>query len=159
MQCPYCHQLESRVVDSRLAAAGTVTVRRPLRAGDVIDLHLPVEPRLTVADPRIDAVRGCVAVERGPEVLCLESLDLAAATDGRDDVADVRLHTAEPPRVEHGRVVASVTIGDPEERSWPYGAQESAPAPSRRYDVELVPYHDWANRGPGTMRVWLPTTP
>jgi transcriptional repressor NrdR len=28
MQCPYCHQLESRVVDSRLAAAGTVTWRR-----------------------------------------------------------------------------------------------------------------------------------
>lgn len=28
MQCPYCHQLDSRVVDSRLAAAGTVTWRR-----------------------------------------------------------------------------------------------------------------------------------
>lgn len=28
MQCPYCHQLESRVVDSRLAGAGTVTWRR-----------------------------------------------------------------------------------------------------------------------------------
>lgn len=28
MQCPYCHQLESRVVDSRLAAGGTATWRR-----------------------------------------------------------------------------------------------------------------------------------
>ena len=28
MQCPYCRQLESRVVDSRLAAGGTVTWRR-----------------------------------------------------------------------------------------------------------------------------------
>lgn len=28
MQCPYCGTLESRVVDSRLAAAGTVTWRR-----------------------------------------------------------------------------------------------------------------------------------
>jgi transcriptional repressor NrdR len=28
MQCPYCRQLESRVIDSRLAAAGTVTWRR-----------------------------------------------------------------------------------------------------------------------------------
>jgi transcriptional repressor NrdR len=28
MQCPYCHQLDSRVVDSRLAAGGTVTWRR-----------------------------------------------------------------------------------------------------------------------------------
>jgi transcriptional repressor NrdR len=28
MQCPYCHQLDSRVVDSRLAGGGTVTWRR-----------------------------------------------------------------------------------------------------------------------------------
>jgi transcriptional repressor NrdR len=28
MQCPYCRQMESRVVDSRLAGGGTVTWRR-----------------------------------------------------------------------------------------------------------------------------------
>lgn len=32
--------------------------------------------RMTVADPRVDAVRGCVAVERGPLVYCLEEADL-----------------------------------------------------------------------------------
>src|SRR5699024_12581748 len=36
----------------------------------------PVQPRTTTADPRIDAVRGTLAVERGPLVLCLESVDL-----------------------------------------------------------------------------------
>jgi hypothetical protein len=25
-------------------------------------------------------------------------------------------------------------------------------------EVPLVPYHDWANRGPSTMRVWLPVS-
>jgi uncharacterized protein len=25
-------------------------------------------------------------------------------------------------------------------------------------EVPLVEYHAWANRGPSTMRVWLPTT-
>ncbi|MGV2903396.1 hypothetical protein ACNPM4_17135, partial [Microbacterium sp. AGC62] len=24
-------------------------------------------------------------------------------------------------------------------------------------DALLVPYHDWAQRGPSTMRVWIPT--
>ncbi|WP_346335416.1 hypothetical protein [Microbacterium testaceum] len=24
--------------------------------------------------------------------------------------------------------------------------------------VALVPYHDWGNRGPSTMRVWIPTS-
>ena len=28
MQCPYCHQIESRVVDSRVASGATVTWRR-----------------------------------------------------------------------------------------------------------------------------------
>ncbi len=85
---------------------GTVRVRRAFRVGDVVELRLPVTPRFTAPDPRIDAVRGCLAVERGPEVLCLESVDLAAASGGRvDDIAGVRLDPAAAPRDEDGVVV------------------------------------------------------
>ena len=38
-------------------------------------LTLPGRPRLTTADPRVDAARGCVAIERGPLVYCVESAD------------------------------------------------------------------------------------
>ena len=36
-----------------------------------------------------------------------------------------------------------------------------AEPPSRRRAVELtaIPYHLWANRGPSTMRVFVPVTP
>ena len=92
----------ARRAGRRGTAASTGTrfaVRRAFRAGDVVELHLPVAPRFTAADPRIDAVRGCLAVERGPEVLCLESVDLAAASGGRvDDIAAVRLDPAVAPR-------------------------------------------------------------
>ena len=37
--------------------------------------------RVTEPDPRIDAVRGCVAIERGPIVYCVETADLPAGTD------------------------------------------------------------------------------
>ena len=40
-------------------------------------------PRLTVPDPRIDAVRGCVAIERGPLVYCIETADLPAGRRAR----------------------------------------------------------------------------
>ncbi|GAA3339069.1 hypothetical protein GCM10020358_21460 [Amorphoplanes nipponensis] len=60
----------------RAAAPGWVRVERRFRAGETVVLDLPVGPRLTEPDPRIDAVRGCVAVERGPVVLCAESVDL-----------------------------------------------------------------------------------
>ena len=55
-------------------------------------------PRFTVADPRVDAVRGCVAVERGPEVLCLESVD----TPRNVHVDLVRVDDTVAPREEDG---------------------------------------------------------
>ena len=50
-------------------------IRRHWQPGDELVLELPLPVRLTTADPRIDAVRGCVAVERGPLVYCLEEAD------------------------------------------------------------------------------------
>jgi DUF1680 family protein len=140
------------------AEPGTVQVRRAFRAGDVVELHLPVTPRFTAADPRIDAVRGCLAVERGPEVLCLESVDLAAASGGRvDDIAGVRLDPAAAPRDVDGTVVVRLRRSAQHSRPWPYGGPaEDGADHGEVFDVPLVPYHDWAERGPSTMRVWLP---
>jgi DUF1680 family protein len=39
---------------------------------------------------------------------------------------------------------------------WPYGAPDAA-AEGDGILIPLVPYHSWANRGPSTMRVWIPT--
>lgn len=116
------------------AAPGTVEVRRSFRAGDVVELTLPLIARVTSPDPRVDAVRGSVVVERGPEVLALESVDFG------------------------GDVVDAVVAGDPVDS----GGQVRMPLRHRSSgditDAVLVPYHDWAQRGPSTMRVWLPTS-
>lgn len=137
-------------------APGTVEVRRAFRAGDVVELHLPVTPRFTAADPRIDAVRGCLAVERGPEVLCLESVDLAATSAGRfDDIAGVRIDPAVPPREVDGAVVVRLRRSSGPAHPWPYGGPDAGEE-GEVLDVPLVAYHEWAQRGPSTMRVWLP---
>jgi DUF1680 family protein len=138
---------------------GSVTLRRDWRAGDVVTLDLPLDPRLTAADPRIDAVRGCLAVERGPQVLCLESADLSGLPEAAGDVGNVRLDATAPIRHVDGRTLVTVSLLRRVDDSWPYGAPtgpETTEAPAR-VQVPLTPYHDWANRGPGTMRVWLPT--
>ena len=44
-------------------------------------LTLEMPPRVTAPDDRIDAVRGCVALERGPLVYCVESADLPPGTE------------------------------------------------------------------------------
>ncbi|WP_426592174.1 glycoside hydrolase family 127 protein [Cellulomonas sp. McL0617] len=136
------------------AAVGTVSVGRRFAAGDVVELTLPVGPRLSVADPRIDAVRGCAAVEQGPLVLCVESVDLVES-DVAADVADLRLDPTGPLRFVDGRVVATVGLERSAVDAWPYAADERTAA-GRTAEVPLVEYHDWANRGPSTMRVWIP---
>jgi DUF1680 family protein len=142
---------------SRPAPPGSLELRRSFRAGDVLELQLPMTPRMSAADPRIDAVRASLVVERGPEVFCLESVDLADATQGRiTDVADVRLDPASPPRFVDGVVVVSVLASSTPDRAWPYGQQRTDQTDGDAFDVPLMPYHQWAERGPSTMRVWLP---
>lgn len=119
------------------------------RAGQTVLLDLPVRPRWTVADPRMDAVRGQAAVEAGPLVYALESTDLGA------DVAAVRVTDDAPRRDPDGRVVIRARVDSIPSHDWPYGTADVS-EPGELRDVALVPYHVWGNRGPSTMRVWLP---
>ncbi|BEP13692.1 glycoside hydrolase family 127 protein [Acidothermaceae bacterium B102] len=138
-----------------LVGPGTVTVTRDFKVGDRVELTLPMAPRLVEPDPRIDAVRGCVAVERGPEVLCLESTDLDLDAGS---LSDLRIDPAVAPRDVEGRVVVQLLVADDEPTDWPYSADgPHAPRDVLAIEATLIPYHDWANRGPSTMRVWLPT--
>ncbi|HUM71360.1 MAG TPA: glycoside hydrolase family 127 protein, partial [Chloroflexota bacterium] len=54
---------------------GYLTVSRSWQVGDVVTLHLYMEPVFIAAHHRIDALRGCVALQRGPLVYCFESHD------------------------------------------------------------------------------------
>lgn len=130
----------------------TVTVRRVFATGDRIVLEVPVHARITVPDPRIDAVRGTVAVERGPLVYALESLE--AGVDVRDVVVPAG---AEP--VDHGADDVRLPVRTravPDPVGLPYGAGTDPLSVDGPREVRLVPYATWGNRGPSTMRVFLP---
>jgi DUF1680 family protein len=128
-------------------------VTRTFAEGDVVELVLPMAPRWTWPDHRIDDLRGTVAVERGPLVLCAESVDLPADSD----LLDLEVDTSQTPEGdEDGAVVLLATrleSGD----AWPYARQpQPGPAASTPGAARLIPYNRWAERGPSTMRVWLP---
>ncbi|UNX54455.1 glycoside hydrolase family 127 protein [Georgenia sp. TF02-10] len=136
----------------RPAQAPAFVHRGVMAAGTVIEVVIAMESRWTYPDPRVDAVRGCVAVERGPLVMCAESVD----QPGGADVATLQVDTTAPLRVEDGTVVVTGwTVEMPENAGSAYSA---APAKLERHgqDVRLTPYHRWGNRGPSTMRIWLP---
>lgn len=139
-------------LDGVLVEGAVARVRRTFADGDEVRLTLPVGPRVVAADDRVDAVRGTVAVERGPVVLCVESTDLP---DGLQ-VDEVRLDPTAPVEAAGAGAVARGARVALVERPWPY--DDASPAPAQApLDVVLTPYHGWANRGPSTMRVWLPT--
>ncbi|WP_291761476.1 beta-L-arabinofuranosidase domain-containing protein [Cellulomonas sp. 73-145] len=139
--------------DGPLGADGgrSVSVVRVLQAGDELTLRLDVSPRLTWPDRRIDAVRGCVAVEAGPLVLCAEQTDVPAGIDLADLVVDASV----APVRRDGRVTVAATAIPPAERTWPYDGTQAGDQ-GERLDLPLIAYHRWAEREPGEMRVWLP---
>jgi uncharacterized protein len=138
--------LETRNGRNR-APVGTVVVYRTFEVGEELRLELPMRPRFTAPDPRIDAVRGCVAVERGPLVYCAEST--------REDLDTVRVDPFTAPVDGPGGVVVRARFDAPAGLPWPYGSGSVGAGPYTPYT--LVPYHRWARGGPSTMRVWLPS--
>ncbi|MGO4595044.1 glycoside hydrolase family 127 protein [Leifsonia sp. 2TAF2] len=132
-------------------ADGYARVRNRFAPGSRIDVELPLEARLTHPDPRIDALRGTVAVELGPLVLCVESTDLPAGVD----VGRVRIDTDAPLQTTDDGASVRLQIAPQRESSWPYGDHPVAEA-GTEITARLIPYHRWANRGPSTMRVFLP---
>jgi DUF1680 family protein len=131
----------------------TEVLRVPFAAGDVVVLDLPMEPRRTYPHPQIDAVRGTVAVERGPLVLCVEDVDLPAGYT----VDDIELDPRQGLRVDAmGRTVVHARLRPQSHAAWPYSDSDTTLA-AGSVDVAMVPYFRWGNRGPATMRVWIPT--
>ncbi|MFI6484590.1 glycoside hydrolase family 127 protein [Nonomuraea sp. NPDC050663] len=110
---------------------------RHWKAGDRVELDLGTAIRITEPDRRADALRGCVAVERGPLVYCLEGIDAPAeleelAWDGDRAPSEVPRPDLEPEMIGIDVPVAGgLTAG-------------------------AIPYYAWANRGAGSMRVWIP---
>jgi uncharacterized protein len=137
-----------------------VDVTRAFGVGDEVRLELPIAPRWVQADPRVDAVRGTLAVERGPVVLCVESVDLP----GDVEVDVVRVDPKSPLMERDGHVLVNGELRGDASDPWPYrtvGTATAGAATARagqEVEIPLVPYHSWANRGPSTMRVWIPTT-
>jgi hypothetical protein len=142
----------------RVVGAGYAQLSGSWRPGEaaVLELELPV--RVTEPDPRVDAVRGCVAVERGPLVYCLESADLPPGTQLEELRWDLRREPAAVLRPDLGDGFVGVTV--PVVRGPAAGAAPADPSPAGDGAAGLsagaVPYFAWANRGAEAMRVWIP---
>ncbi len=122
-------------------AGGYARLTRRWRVGDRVVLRLSMPIRLTAAHSRVDAVRGCRVIERGPLVYAVEQVDVP-------DLAVDDLHLAGTDLVAERRgdlLGGCVTIT---------GTGVSVAGAMSQFTA--IPYCLWANREVGAMRVWLP---
>ncbi|MCS6551990.1 glycoside hydrolase family 127 protein [Curtobacterium flaccumfaciens pv. flaccumfaciens] len=166
-------------------AAGTLhVVEREWSAGDTVELVFDTTPHRYVADARIDAARGQVAIERGPLVYAVEQADQQGFTvddltvdadapiteERRDDLLDgvVALRIPGHAPAEHvqpawpyqrldrpGGATTARNATSVDDVAGPQGATTGLQA-GRDVTAIAVPYYAWANRGAAPMRVWLP---
>ncbi len=134
---------------------GYAEVRRDWSGGTTVTLDLPMPGRVVRPHPRIDAVRGCVAVTRGPLVYCLEQADLPEGVTLEDVRVDpaARLAEGQLPDVPVTLTARGSVEVPASDELYP---GEPAPAAGERVELTAIPYFLWGNRAPGPMRVWIP---
>jgi DUF1680 family protein len=149
----WCRSATIAVGDGEPQAVATgarsVQLDRAWRAGETVILDLAMPVRITEPDRRVDAIRGTLAIERGPLVYCLETADLPPGVELEDVVIEASVEPEPVHRPDLGtaviglRVPAFVRRGD--------GRSGDEPI-----EVGAIPYYLWANRGVEAMRVWVP---
>jgi uncharacterized protein len=142
---------------------GIASLTRVWTPGERLMLDFALPARVTHPDPRIDSLRGTVAIERGPLVYCVEQTDLPKSGD-LDSLrvpvgAQVQLAPVRPSGLPEEIVTLAVPMlaDSPVPQAWPYAEEppKSQHTPEALV-VPVIPYFTWANREIGPMRVWLP---
>jgi DUF1680 family protein len=128
---------------------GYATIARTWKAGDVITIALPMQVRRVVANERVEADRGRVALQRGPIVYAAEWPD-----NPNGKVRNIVLPASAPLTSEFRKdLLGGVQVIRGRALGLAYDAK-GAMAKTEQ-DFTAIPYATWANRGRGEMIVWL----
>ena len=158
-------------------------ISRKWKAGDVIELDLPMPIRLMAANPKVKNLHNMVAVMRGPMVYCLE---LPLREDGRkvwnDGVflpENIELTPEHRENLLGGVTVlkgkalthkghmkfikdTSPSAAPKTSADWddvlyrPLTPRSLKQPTDGLVEISLIPYYAWANRGLSMMEVWIP---
>ena len=135
---------------------------RKWKKGDVIELEVPMKPRLIEANPLVEEAKNQIAVMRGPIVYCLEGQDIEG--DHRiNDIAipaDVKFTEKKMTISGHEMIVLEADVPLVNEGSWRGDElyRELRPVANKKVHIRLIPYYAWDNRGIDDMSLWLPLT-
>jgi DUF1680 family protein len=133
-------------------------LRQSWKAGDIIEMNIPVRAKLVQAHPLVEETSNQVAVQRGPIVYCLESVDIPEGIRISDLAipADVQFNEIST-SIDEARMLlleadAHVVSRNSQDNNL---YRELDPGPPSTAKIRLIPYYAWGNRGRSDMTVWM----
>jgi DUF1680 family protein len=135
-------KVNGQTADPKPAADGYVHLLRQWKAGDVVELDLPMTVHRVLAHEKVQDDQGEVALMRGPIVYCLEAVDHPGV-----DLSRVALPRDSDLRAKYREgLLGGVTVLEGQ------GFDDK----QRSITLTAVPYYAWQNREKGAMAVWIP---
>ena len=148
--------VNGETVDVGTAKRGYLTIHRTWNAGDQISLDLPMPAVRLYAHPGVIMDAGRVALKRGPLVYCVEEIDNPGGRVQRLKLprgAELKPETRAD--LFDGVVTLKANALAIKEGDW-QGLYRTSPPQDETATLTALPYYLWANRGQGSMVVWVP---
>ena len=127
---------------------GYVTIVRDWKAGDKVEIELPMDVRRVKANENVEDDLGKLAIERGPVVFCLEGQDQADSTVFNKFIPDNTPMEAVYRADLLNGIVELTGMAKEVEKD---GTVKDVP-------FKAIPYATWNNRGADQMAVWIPAS-
>ncbi len=135
-------------------------IARKWKAGDQVELQLPMPVKFMEANPLVEEARNQVAVKRGPIVYCLESKDLPKG----EKVVDIALNykaNLQPQliKIANSDIMSLTGIAEVRnENNWKNKLYKEVSLNNLNttHSIRLIPYYAWDNRGHADMETWIP---
>jgi DUF1680 family protein len=138
-------KVNGQAADPKPRADGYVHLQCRWKAGDVVELDLPMPVHRVYAHEKIKDDQGKVALMRGPIVYCLEAVDHRGV-----DLSRVALPPDSDLRAEHrAGLLGGMTVL----------AGNGTDDTKSQIALTGVPYYAWQNREKGAMNVWIQQAP
>lgn len=143
-------------VDVTAAVNGYLTINCQWAKGDVVSLDLPMPAERLYAHPGVIMDAGRVALKRGPLVYCVEEIDNPGGRVQRLKLPrNAELSAETRADLFDGVVTLKADALAIAEGDWKTLYRTSPPR-DEKATLTALPYYLWANRGQGSMVVWVP---
>jgi DUF1680 family protein len=127
---------------------GYAVLNRKWKAGDKIEMTLPMEIKRVVANEKVKDDNGKTALQRGPLMYCAEWPDNNGLVSNYILPDNATFTASFQPQLLNGVMVLTSAL--------PKVNVEGNTVSTSVQSFKAIPYYAWANRGEGEMMLWFP---